>query len=530
MHYTTILSNSLFDEPLPSVIGNVSVYYFGLLVLLGVYILRGAWSTISGSKAPLVGRRSILEPEWLVGLRFMSGSKPMIQEGYRKFKNSFFRIRRNDGDILVVPNRYLDELRSMPDDQVSAMDAHVKNISGKYAGGSILLEGDLPSRVITQHLTPGLSGATPLMKGELDYALDVEFPDCQNEWVNVSIYELLLRVVARVSARILVGPETCRNEEWLSTAIHFTENSYTVIMTLRMLPSYLHPMAAPFIPAYWRVRANVATAKRIISPIIEQRRARQAKAGPEGYKKDEDLLQWMLDMGNSVEGQPDKLAHRQLMLSLAGIHTTTMSTSHAIYDLCEHPEYFSPLRDELRQILDANGGWHRPIIPKFKKLDSFLKESQRMNPPALIAFNRIARMSIKLSDGTCIPAGTHFCMASDAVLHDTDTFPIGGGDPSKFDPFRWARLREDNSHPENMHRYQFAATDRNNLHFGHGRLACPGRFFASQQIKLILGHLLLRYDFRFAEGQGRPVNMCSDENVFPDPAARVLICRRGGKR
>lgn len=86
---------------------------------------------------------------------------------------------------------------------------------------------------------------------------------------------------------------------------------------------------------------------------------------------------------DSVEGQPDKIAHRQLMLSLAGIHTTTMSITHAIYDLCAHPDYFEPLRSELRHILDNHGGWKRPIIPIFKKLDSFLKESQRMNPPAL---------------------------------------------------------------------------------------------------------------------------------------------------
>lgn len=115
-------------------------------------------------------------------------------------------------------------------------------------------------------------------------------------------------------------------------------------------------------------------------------------------------------------------------------------------------------------------------------------------------------------------------MASDAVLHDPDLFP--GGDPSIFDPFRWVRLREDPAHPENANRYQFAATDCQNLHFGHGRLACPGRFFASQQIKLILGHLLLQFDFRFLEGQVRPVNMCSDENVYPDPTARILIRRR----
>ena len=146
----------------------------------------------------------------------------------------------------------------------------------------------------------------------------------------------------------------------------------------------MHPVVARMLPAYWRVRENLATAKRIIVPIVEERRAQEAKLGDD-YQKEEDLLQWMMDVAqkNSNEGRADKLAHRQLMLTLAGIHTTSMSTSHAIYDLCAHPEYFDPLREELSTILRENGGWRRPVIPMFKKLDSFLKESQRMSPPAL---------------------------------------------------------------------------------------------------------------------------------------------------
>ncbi|KAJ8123867.1 hypothetical protein ONZ43_g280 [Nemania bipapillata] len=294
-----------------------------------------------------------------------------------------FRVRRNDGDILVISNKHVDELRSLPEEQVNGMDAHVKNICGRYTTGNILLDGDLPSRVIQQKLTPNLAATAPLMKDELDHALDVEFPDCRDEWVSVSIYDLLLRVVARVSGRVLVGPEICRQEEWLYTAIHFTENSYAIIMALRLLPSYLHPFIGPLLPAYWRVRSNLATAKRIIGPVVRQRRAKEASCAAGEYKKDEDVLQWMMDIGVAEEATPDKLAHRQLMLSLAGIHTTTMSISHAIYDLCAHPQYFGPLRDELSHVIENFGGWRRPIIPKFRKLDSFLRESQRMNPPAL---------------------------------------------------------------------------------------------------------------------------------------------------
>lgn len=113
-------------------------------------------------------------------------------------------------------------------------------------------------------------------------------------------------------------------------------------------------------------------------------------------------------------------------------------------------------------------------------------------------------------------------MASDAISHDPACLP-GGGDPEVFDPFRYSRLREEEA---NKNKYQFATTDEMNLHFGHGKYACPGRFFASNEAKLILCHILIMCDFKFQEGQTRPENLTFEESCFPDPAIRVLMRRR----
>lgn len=116
-------------------------------------------------------------------------------------------------------------------------------------------------------------------------------------------------------------------------------------------------------------------------------------------------------------------------------------------------------------------------------------------------------------------------MASNAVSHDPAHLP-GGGDPEAFDPLRWLRLRDDPSNPENTHRYQFATTDNSSIHFGHGKFACPGRFFASQLIKMICAEILLHYEIRYPDGQGRPRNLSFDENIYPNPETVILIRRR----
>jgi hypothetical protein len=60
--------------------------------------------------------------------------------------------------------------------------------------------------------------------------------------------------------------------------------------------------------------------------------------------------------------------------------------TQALYDLAIHPEYVKPIRDEIEAIITEDG-WTKPAMQRMRKVDSFLKESQRLN---------------SLADGTCI--------------------------------------------------------------------------------------------------------------------------------
>lgn len=103
----------------------------------------------------------------------------------------------------------------------------------------------------------------------------------------------------------------------------------------------------------------------------------------EGYEKPQDLLQYMIEGAKGDDLEPGRLAHLLLMVNLAGIHTTSGSITHAIHDLCEHPEYVEILREEIGEVLKEDGGWKRDTHEKLHKIDSFLKESQRFSPPTL---------------------------------------------------------------------------------------------------------------------------------------------------
>ena len=137
----------------------------------------------------------------------------------------------------------------------------------------------------------------------------------------------------------------------------------------------------------------------------------------------------------------------------------------------------------------------------------------------LVDFHRLVQKPITLSDQTHLPAGTQICTASYSISQDPDNI----ANPQEFDGFRYEKMR---MKPDEDNKHQFAMTDMTHLHFGRGRYACPGRFFASTSLKIILAHVIMQYDFKFPPGKECPKNLNADEFMYPDPTARLLIKRR----
>jgi hypothetical protein len=96
-------------------------------------------------------------------------------------------------------------------------------------------------------LTPNLASFVSVIESELQHGLEMEVPQDLQDWKTVQVYELLLRIVARISARVFIGEPHCRNEEWLDTSIKYTENLFTTVMLLRRLPGLTpsSPTACP---------------------------------------------------------------------------------------------------------------------------------------------------------------------------------------------------------------------------------------------------------------------------------------------
>jgi len=94
--------------------------------------------------------------------------------------------------------------------------------------------------------------------------------------------------------------------------------------------------------------------------------------------------------------------------------------------------------------------------------------------------------------------------------------------PEKYDGYRFLRMRETPGEDKNT---RLVSTSSSHLGFGHGLHACPGRFFAANDIKIALCHLLLKYDWRLPDGfYPKPVNY--GMTFLTDPGTTLFLRRR----
>jgi cytochrome P450 len=145
-----------------------------------------------------------------------------------------------------------------------------------------------------------------------------------------------------------------------------------------------------------------------------------------------------------------------------------------------------------------------------------LETSSRLTR-CVVSFQRIVKQPITLSDGLYLPIGTHICMPAHPMSMDRTIIP----NAEQFDGFRWFK--------EGLNASSFVNTNPTHMHFGLGKYACPGRFFAVIIMKIILSRLLQKYDFKFEDGQkGRPASLSLDVGMIPDPAVKVMFRKREG--
>ncbi|KAH8799112.1 cytochrome P450 [Xylogone sp. PMI_703] len=492
---------------------------FGVVLIV---VLWGCYRLLAGpnlSWVPRVGKSS----GWL-GLRmaeakrdFLKNGPKILNEGYSKYKHGMFLVQTLNVPRVVLSPKYIEEInRAVPDGALDMVDGLRERLMSSQTNLDVVFRSPMHIEVCKDQLTRNLYALIEPLNEEAGYWLSQRV----GGKTEIKGYETMVRVIAGTASRMLGGTRVSRDMEWLETAARYSMDVVTVAMQLRPWPAFMRPFVAPWLDGTKVLARHLQVAKKVFKAEFARRLALADSGEDKKQENPIDMIQWMTESARGSDRNADVLAHNMLFMSLAAVHTSSATLIHALFDLCAAPEYLQGLREEAEKVIGEQG-FTLSAINSLKKLDSFMKESQRMNQTVLMTFNRRVAKPIKFSDGATLPAGTYITMPADAVAHEPDIYE----NPYKFDGLRFYDKRM--SAKSEAYRHQFATTGPESLAFGQGKTACPGRFFAAAQIKVVLVHILLNYDVSYPAGQTeRPKNIYKGGLVMADRSQKLVFTPR----
>ncbi|KAF2966816.1 hypothetical protein GQX73_g6755 [Xylaria multiplex] len=535
---------------------NSRFIYYAALSTIAICV----WLFQSPKRAPHVLAYEVPRRKW------MFNADTLVKDSYGKFRDSVYQIRSTEGVRTIIPPTLVGELKGLPEDTLSAKTAVSEAMLSEYTHLSADAHSDILTLLLKTKATHNLQRMISVLREEFKFILAAEFPTCE-DWTPFRVQPFMVRAVSRLSGRAFVGSSLSRSEEWMGVSVNFAITAFIAVTKLQFFPPWMRPVAQYLVSELRTIRKDLAKAQALLEPLIEERLNQTDMSDSD---KPDDFIQWLSDALPDEEKRNYFIqAKMQLLLSASSIHTTSNLTTDCIYDLAVHQEMQDILREEAMEVFAEEDAWERrDSIAKLKKMDSFIKESQRLSGN-ITSFIRKVMKPIDLSDGTHLPSGTSLLTPLAGISFDERYFP----DPEVFDGLRFWKLRQQRQSsspirpssptpltrspssstylettttpsksattsspsspassqsptPLDSSKYQFTSIGDTNQNFGLGKHACPGRFFAAQEIKLILSHLLLNYDIKLRDGEARPKPLVFMMTKSPSQTAEVLFRRR----
>ncbi|KAK4235657.1 cytochrome P450 [Achaetomium macrosporum] len=459
--------------------------------------------------------------------RYVTDSGTLFKIGYEKYlkHGQAFKMRNYIDELppqVYLPLKYLDEVKSAPQAKLSFPYFSLLLFSQDHTG--MAKQTDEAAHVIRTDLIRNQSFLYPGLEAERAAVIDEKLPRT-SEWQSVNPYPILAYIIARLAAKTTGSAELSRNDEWLGIMIGVTQTSMAAAHALRASwPWWTRWLARYVFPPVKRVLADRARAAEILRPILEERVA-ALHADNEKSERPNDGIQWLVEYyharGKGARLTPELLAQNQLFYAMAAIHSSTAILLSVLYDLIDerHEHIKAELIDEIEQVHKEFGSWSRQAVSKLVKLDSFMKESQRIHYVGHARVTRAAKVPYTFKDGLHLPQGTMIQFLHSGPLQDPDYFP----DPEIFDPWRFLRKRQEGD----PNKFQFASLSETETIFGAGFHACPARNYASDVMKLVLVYLLTKYEIKYdSDSQRRPPETAHDSATMPNLATQILYRER----
>ncbi|XP_011869161.1 PREDICTED: cytochrome P450 9e2-like [Vollenhovia emeryi] len=213
----------------------------------------------------------------------------------------------------------------------------------------------------------------------------------------------------------------------------------------------------------------------------------------------------------------DDIVSQAFIFFFAGFDTSSTLMCFIAHELAVNPEIQDHLREEILQHLaEGNGEISYEALSKMSYMDMVVSEALRKYPPVIV-LDRLCSKRYELPPAQ--PGYKSVILEPDTVLmfpayalhRDPRYFP----NPDKFDPERFSEENKDNIVP-----YTY-------IPFGHGPRKCIGNRFALMETKIVIAHLLQKFNLKTVEKTVEPIVYCKKEfTLKPDGGFWISLEKR----
>jgi cytochrome P450 len=310
---------------------------------------------------------------------------------------------------------------------------------------------------------------------------------------------------------------------------------------IKVFPSFMHPVVGRF--ASLPLKYYFAQFTTCAQPLVRQRIADMEHAQEDPTSKHgspDDLLTFLIKgartCGYLREDAERKICGELIGAGFAAIYTTAITASSALLNLVTSPPkraYMELIWSEVNEIAEKNKDpWTKSSLARMYRVDSALRESMRLSTFEAIVLTRLVRQDITLDNTFRLSRGTRIAIPGYCIHRDESLYPKA----DEYDAFRFLHreggnleaplfdLEDDVKGNVRPKKQSLVTTSETFLVFGHGRQACPGRYLASDTLKLIIAYITLNYELR--PTGPRPSNVWFRSMILPPVSARIAVKRR----
>ncbi|KAJ6520276.1 cytochrome P450 [Mycena sanguinolenta] len=455
----------------------------------------------------------------LTALKSITSFADLLDEGLNKYGGKAFVIPTMAGSLIIAGSENVDLFKSSDDSAINQPISIDETLQLAHTMNSRQQAMPFQAAVIRTDMTRAISGFIPEVLDETRLAMSEAFAlPVGEKSTTLPLFHTMTHLIARISNRAMLGTSICRQEQYLHDVIRFAETLTLYAQLLQWFPKILRS------PVYFLLSSAFGGPKEPARAIIPHLKSLLAER-EQGLESSKTITDFLIDLAPPEEIANVKLlAMRVLNVNFGAIHTSSIFGTHALFHLAALSESeLDAVRHEIIEALETEGGYSKASLAKMRILDSTLREVGRFYALGLVGLNRITIKPASLVDGTVISSGYTIAVPLKPIHFDENVYP----EPYKFDCFRFSKLRESE---HSGVKYGFTTVEKDFLPFGLGKHACPGRFFASMELKIMISHLLLHYDLSLPDGaKEAPKPLLFNSAVIPDTKACVVLKPRVGQ-